>query len=164
MAARVVVLDDRDRILLFRGTEKGGPRSTVWYVPGGGVEDGESMEDAARREFWEETGEHVELGPCVWTRRRLRDNGVDSRSHFFLARCGAFDFDPAAAPVPGEVHEYRWWALDEIAAAGPETFIPKRLAELLVPLLNGEVPLEPVDASDAPVESPRGDRPGRHRR
>lgn len=148
-AARVVWLDPEGRLLLFRGREVGGPRDAVWYLPGGAVEDGETAAEAAAREFWEETGvAGVALGPCVWTRRRVRADGIDSRSHFFLVRGASFDFDVAAVPAPGEVHEYRWWTLEEIIAAGTEAFIPKRLAELLAPLIQGPVATDPVDASD----------------
>lgn len=148
-AARVVWIDPEGRLLLFRGREVAGPRESVWYLPGGGIEDGETAAEAAARELWEETGvDGVPLGPCVWTRRRLRADGVDSRSEFFLVRGAAFEFDVAAVPDPGELHEYRWWTLAEIVAEGAEAFIPKRLAELLPPLLDGRLPSEPVDASD----------------
>lgn len=149
LAARVVWLDPDHRVLLFAGSEVGGPRSVVWYLPGGGVEPGETTADAARRELWEEAGvSDLDLGPCVWTRRRMRSDGVDSRSEFFLVRAPSFEFDVSAVPMPGEVDEYRWWTLDEIADAGHETFIPKRLEELLAPLVRGLVPDAPVDASD----------------
>lgn len=43
-------------------------RRTTWDIPGGRREPGESMEDAARRELWEETGaERAEVKPvCVY--------------------------------------------------------------------------------------------------
>lgn len=148
-ASRVIWLDAHDRVLLFRGSEVGGPRRSVWYLPGGAVEAGETPAEAAARELWEETGvAGVSLGPCVWTRRRVRSDGVDSRSHFFLVRAPAFEFDVRAVPAPGEVQEYRWWTVKEIVSEGNEMFIPKRLADLLSPLLQGRVPTTPVDASD----------------
>lgn len=148
LAARALLVDEDQRLLLFRGREVGGSRALVWYVPGGAVEPGETIEQAAVRELWEETGVDVAIGPCVWTRRRLRSDGTDSQSRFFFSHVRRFDFDVAAVPVPGEVEEYRWWSLDEIVAAGPELFIPRRLAELLGPLLDGALPRAPLDASD----------------
>lgn len=49
--ARVLVIDDKDRVLLVRHTYMPG-----WYLPGGGVDRGETMRAAAERELWEEVG------------------------------------------------------------------------------------------------------------
>jgi GNAT superfamily N-acetyltransferase len=63
-AARVVVVDRRQRVLLF-GYRNPTTGKEVWATTGGGIEPGESPEEAARREFREET-EHdapAALGP-----------------------------------------------------------------------------------------------------
>jgi len=39
-----------------------------YIVPGGGVEDGETVEEAAYREADEETGLEIELGELLWKR------------------------------------------------------------------------------------------------
>lgn len=52
-AARVIVLDHDDRLLLLRYDEAG---HIFWAVPGGSLEDGETYEQAARRELYEELG------------------------------------------------------------------------------------------------------------
>src|SRR5262249_22250435 len=57
---RIVVIGiglREDSVLLVRRAIK--PRAGYWTLPGGYVENGESMHDAMVREFAEETGAHI---------------------------------------------------------------------------------------------------------
>jgi 8-oxo-dGTP pyrophosphatase MutT (NUDIX family) len=68
-AARGIILDDEDRVLLcrFEFSEEG---VVVWATPGGGVEAGESPRHALRRELAEEIGLTVTgEPPHVWHQR-----------------------------------------------------------------------------------------------
>jgi len=58
LSARFLILDEAGRVLLFRFVYKRGPLAghDFWGTPGGGVEDGETLEQAALRELVEETG------------------------------------------------------------------------------------------------------------
>ncbi len=56
--AYAVLVDDARRILLALWNERAVP---AWTLPGGGVEHGETPEEAAVREVREETGYDVEL-------------------------------------------------------------------------------------------------------
>ncbi|MBI4732872.1 MAG: NUDIX domain-containing protein [Chloroflexi bacterium] len=55
VGAAALIVDDRNRLLLLKRSDSG-----CWGPPGGAVELGEAVEDAARREVREETG--LELG------------------------------------------------------------------------------------------------------
>lgn len=55
-----VVSDDDGAILLVHKTDNG-----LWALPGGGVDPGESVSEAAVREVAEETGVHVEVGDLI---------------------------------------------------------------------------------------------------
>lgn len=67
-AARVIPVAPTGRFLLLRGGDPARPSIPIWHFPGGGLEAGEDFPSAARREFVEETGHEVELGPPVWDR------------------------------------------------------------------------------------------------
>jgi len=72
VAARVVLLDPANRVLLFRYVEPWS-RHAIWATPGGGHEPGETDAAAARREVVEETGlTDVALSPIIWTRESRR--------------------------------------------------------------------------------------------
>lgn len=146
--ARVLLVDDADRLLLFSSREQPSA-STRWYAIGGGVEPGESLHDAAVREVREETGlADVTLSGEVWTGRpwlAFREGLThEVRQHYFLARVPAFDIDTSAfeefekAMVTGQ----RWWTLDELRAT-TDVLRPVDLAGLLDQLLTEGPPPEP---------------------
>lgn len=148
-AARAIVLDPAERILLVRFEL---PSVTVWGAPGGGIEPGETQEQAIKRELEEEIGlDEVELGPWVWTREHVFpfESGLwdGQAEHFVLVRTRAFEPTPRFT-VEQLAQEYvtgmRWWTPAELAASD-ELFAPRRLPELLAELLRDGPPGTPVD-------------------
>jgi 8-oxo-dGTP diphosphatase len=148
-AARAVVLDPADRILLVRFEF---PRASVWATPGGGVDPGETHEDAIRRELGEELGlEDAELGPWIWTREHVFpfESGLwdGQAERFALVR--TVEFEPAPRFSVEQLRaEYvtgmRWWTPAELEASD-EVFAPRRLPELVAALLRDGPPGEPFD-------------------
>lgn len=55
ISAAVIVINNHDEILLIKGPRRG------WEMPGGQVEEGESLQDAAVRETKEESGINIEI-------------------------------------------------------------------------------------------------------
>ncbi|KGR77704.1 NUDIX hydrolase [Ureibacillus manganicus] len=55
VSAATIVINERNEILLIKGPRRG------WEMPGGQVEEGESLSQAAIRETKEETGIEVEI-------------------------------------------------------------------------------------------------------
>jgi ADP-ribose pyrophosphatase YjhB (NUDIX family) len=153
-SARVVLLDARDRVLLFRWVDPRLKIPSLWTTPGGGVQPAESWEQAALRELREETGlAGVGLGPCVWHRRvtvPFADELIEAHERYYLVRVPGHQVD-VSGMEPGEsaaVSGHRWWSLDELAGARDEVFAPRRIADLLEPLLRGEVPASPVPVDE----------------
>lgn len=148
-AVRALLVDEHDRLLLVRFEF---PTATVWTLPGGGLDAGESDEAGLRRELREELGlVDVEIGPHVWTREHvipMRTGHDGQRDHIHLVRVAHFDPEPEIgweALRDELVHELRWWTLAEIAAATDVLFAPRRLADLARAVLAEGPPATPVD-------------------
>lgn len=105
-AAGVLFQTPDGRVLTLRRTDEG----HYWSLPGGRVEEGETEEDAARREVEEETGRHY-AGPLKPLTRRVKD-GVDFTA--FLAP-DAFEFEPT---LNAEHDLSRWAYVEDVIKTG----------------------------------------------
>lgn len=153
-AVRGLVVDAHDHVLMVRLVF---PQGAYWVLPGGGIDEGEDVLDALRRELLEETGlTDPVIGARVWNRvhefRMVDGDGTawdGQHESVHIVRTGRF------VPVPAfsdeqlraeNLHEHRWWSVDEIEAhSGPDFFAPRDIhVHIRAVLVNGppEVPLE----------------------
>lgn len=138
-AARVLLLDSHDRVLLFRGGDPANPDAgTWWFTVGGGVDRGESLVDAAVRELFEETGlrrmpsdlgepVHEEVSPFSFGGRMI----VQSNT-FFLLRVVEHEVDTQGFEQleSDSIVEHRWWPRDDLRTTQDSVY-PRCLVELL---------------------------------
>ena len=83
----VIMIDQHGRVLMQHRDNKAGIYfPDYWSVPGGLVEQGESIEQGARREFLEETGYQLSQLVFLYPEHRTRPDGSHVAVHFFWTR------------------------------------------------------------------------------
>ena len=113
MNVRVVTVILRDnQILLMKHRRRG---LFHWALPGGAVQEGETVSDCARRELVEETGLEVQLGKLLYVADVI---SPDRRKHtvnlIFLAEITGGEFGVTPKKTLGEhLDEAHWFPLDD---------------------------------------------------
>jgi 8-oxo-dGTP pyrophosphatase MutT (NUDIX family) len=152
-AVRALLVTPDDHVLLVRFEF---PGRTVWALPGGGLDAGETHLDALRRELLEEVGltEPV-IGLHVWNREHIiaHEDGLwdGQRDRYYVVEATE-RFEPSPALTWGQLraerlHELRWWHVDEIERATNEDvwFAPRALGRHLRALIDQGPPSAPID-------------------
>jgi 8-oxo-dGTP diphosphatase len=110
-----VVVRDGRALIVRRAHE---PRKGEWSLPGGMLDLGESLGDAARREVKEETGLDVQLGPIIETFDRVhRDAEGRIRYHFVIVDFVCWP-DGGEAIAGSDAEAVAWVTAGEIDAYG----------------------------------------------
>ena len=133
VSALVVLHDGQGHILLIERADRPG----FWQAVTGSIEQGESIEQTARREVWEETGIRLSDGQlCNWHessvyeiyhhwRHRYPGGVFENREHVFSAEI------PRNTPVrlaEGEHTAYGWF---DVVEAAEKVFSPSNRAAIL---------------------------------
>ena len=125
------MVDEDRRVLLLRHVDEQGRE--FWATPGGGIESGETPEQASWREALEELGaDHVELR-LLWsghTQVLFADRIVSQSEAFFdHAIPHSWTAGRGCASAGGD-QRVRWWSVSEIEGS-KELFFPVDLANRL---------------------------------
>lgn len=151
-----MVLDPSDRVLLINATDPAARLGGDWWeIPGGGIDPGESTEDAVRRELWEEAGiDNAEIGPCIWTQTVQFTFGgwrFDQDEWIHIVRCDGSTSGPRGLEALEQLAfgTQRWWPIEEIVERRPRT-IPYRMSEFLPAVLEASLTESPLDISPQP--------------
>lgn len=138
-SARLLVLNDKDEVFLFRFVHNREPLTgqNYWSTSGGAVEEGETFEQAGLRELEEETGiKCSQIGPEVAHREfvlQLADGEfVNADERYFIVRPAAeqLSFVGWTDLEVEVITEHKWWSLLEIANS-TEIICPENLVEIL---------------------------------
>jgi 8-oxo-dGTP pyrophosphatase MutT (NUDIX family) len=122
--ARVLPVDPDGRVLLLHGWDPQRRAEPFWFTIGGGVDDGESLRDAAVRELREEAGITVHpdsLGEPIgsntiefsWNGRRI----VQQQTFYAVAVPGGdVSFDGQDQWERDTIDSWAWLSADDLAA------------------------------------------------
>lgn len=109
-----IVLGDAGTIAMVRNR-----KGTLWFFPKGHIDEGESLEDAARREIAEETGlDNLELLDALgaYSRPRIFRDGTYADDEMKEIHMFLFAAEPHAMLDPTlEIEEARWVPLSQVA-------------------------------------------------
>lgn len=137
-AARGIVLAPGPTVLLQQGQDPlDASQPPYWFLPGGGIDAGESPAGALRRELLEECGlRDLKVGPLLWEQRAVfRFAGIDfdQAEQVLLVRVPvAVEVRPTALESLEALafRAARWWPLDEVVTTS-EVVHPVDLATRL---------------------------------
>jgi 8-oxo-dGTP pyrophosphatase MutT (NUDIX family) len=138
-----VVLVEDDKVALIERYRSG---NHYFVFPGGGVDEGETIEEAAIREMEEETGLRVTVS------LKLAEIYFGlSTQHYFLAECTSGEYGSGTGeeyteadpddPTEG-IYIPVWMSLDELSEH--EKVYPAEIVELVLKSLETSWPEEPV--------------------
>ncbi len=136
LTSRILLFDERDRMLLFLTRAPGTSGASRWITPGGGVDPGETHRDAAIRELFEETGLVIDdPGESVFSQDFVVewDDADHDTGHVEFYVQHTTSFEPSDAHWTDDervdVLASRWWTVEELRSTD-EPYEPLVFPEL----------------------------------
>jgi 8-oxo-dGTP pyrophosphatase MutT (NUDIX family) len=140
LAVRALIINPEGKVLLIQGRDSTNPTNTWWFTPGGGIEIGETPDQALIREVLEETGLIIEnpvpLGRERISKFRFEDTEYFQKESFYLVRLRTLD---TVSQSLTEIEKrtflaQKWWSLEELSASSA-IFYPTNLISWIEEIL-----------------------------
>lgn len=120
----------------------------VWILPGGGIETGESPEEAVVREVFEETGAtSLQVVGEAWRRESFVEaRKTHLKQRYYLVYSERFEACPTdlSEQEMDWVREYRWWSIRSLQTENPNVE-PERIAIGVRDLIQFGLPANPIE-------------------
>lgn len=107
----IILFDKKKRILLQHRSEDAKRLPGYWAFFGGGIEEGETPEQAARRESQEELSYPLTNPVLIWDQYVNADEALHASGHKYVFM---EEYDPAKLLVLGDGQDMRWYDLSEV--------------------------------------------------
>jgi 8-oxo-dGTP pyrophosphatase MutT (NUDIX family) len=157
-SVKIILINDKDELLLMCADDpkttsaKGEYHGKFWFLVGGEIENGETIQEAAIRELHEETGitkNEVEFGPIVWFGEfDLVLNGIlthlkqtfivarTKKKKVFLTKLNKWE--------KKAVKKLAWFSFEKIKNSD-EIIYPVLLPRYLTKIISGKYPKQPIE-------------------
>ncbi|WP_019119504.1 NUDIX domain-containing protein [Brevibacillus massiliensis] len=139
-SARAVIIQD-DKILAVKVRQ---PYGDCYFLPGGGQQPGEDLQQTVRRECMEEIGQDVVVIDLLFVREYIGQNhqfakydgGIHQVDHIFLCEIKhpSNDIQPGLNPDTGQL-AIEWIRFDDLSH---ENFFPQAMIPYLIDYVNGK--------------------------
>ena len=156
-SVKVLLLNDKNELLLIYADD---PKTTsidgtyggsFWYLVGGGFEPGESVQETALREIYEETGIaeiDITLGPIVWHASFdfiLAGKPTHAEEIFIVAKTKNHKITSAGLTDMEKsiIQTFKWFSIDEIKTC-KEVIYTVSLVHYLPDILANKYPGKPI--------------------
>ncbi|MEK7094346.1 MAG: NUDIX hydrolase [Patescibacteria group bacterium] len=113
----ILVKNEEGKLLLVKKSGGIGPYADTYLTPGGGVNDGEPIDEAAQRELFEETGVKVRNLKRAFFDDDVTPNWKGDEKHFIMLFYTGDYVSGDLKPTEGDddnLEVIQWFSVDEI--------------------------------------------------